>query len=62
MDLNDTDEWIFFFKSGMLYYSKGKLLALITAKMAVCPISHYFLLEQPCFFLEDGSIPSLVRG
>ena len=52
----------FFFKSGMLYYSKGKLLALITAKMVVCPISHYFLLEQPCFFLEDGSIPFLLRG
>ena len=32
---------------GMLYYSKGKLLALITAKMAVCPISRYFHLEQP---------------
>ena len=48
MDLNDTDEWIFFFfMPGMLYYSKGKLLALITAKMAVCPISRYFHLEQP---------------
>ena len=63
IDINDTAEWIFFFfKSGRLYYSKGKLLALITANMAVYPISHYFHLEQPLLLPWKWFCPIAGKG